>query len=101
MFRLSLIELNFGYSDRIQHSTMLQSLSIKAIYSYYLLGIPGPCDIGMNSDKLPYYWLYQYHGQDRLPVLVAESISKNMVRLFVVVVVLSSVITRTAHVTMT
>lgn len=42
-------------------------------------GIPGPCDINYNADKIPYFWVYQYQGVDRVPVLVAESDNKNRV----------------------
>jgi len=42
-------------------------------------GISGPCDIGMNADKIPYFWVFQYRGENSVPLLVAESDNKNKV----------------------
>ncbi|XP_052799234.1 receptor-type guanylate cyclase gcy-13-like [Mya arenaria] len=40
-------------------------------------GIGGPCDIGMNGDRVPFFWMNQFRGEDTQPEVVAISTDKN------------------------
>lgn len=42
-------------------------------------GLSGPCDIGMNGDRLPYFWFYQFIGENLTEQVVAISEDKNKV----------------------
>ena len=42
-------------------------------------GMGGKCEIGMNGDKIPYFWIYQFLGDDMKATIVAESEDKNTV----------------------
>lgn len=44
-----------------------------------LPGMGGTCEIGTNGDKVPYFWIYQFVGEDRKAVIVAESEDRNTV----------------------
>lgn len=42
-------------------------------------GLSGPCDMDNNGDRLPYFWFYQYLGEERAATIVAVSEDKNRV----------------------
>ena len=39
----------------------------------------GPCDMGPDGDKIPYFWVIGYVGDDMEPTIIAESEDKNRV----------------------
>lgn len=45
------------------------------------VGMGGPCEMGPIGDKISYFWIYQFLGNDRKPEIVAETEDRNTVRL--------------------
>jgi len=47
--------------------------------NWFHTGISEPCDMDNNADRIPYFWFYQYLGENTTAKIVAVSQEKNKV----------------------